>query len=220
MVEVIRETYPDFYKHLRTKFNFVIFSQQPRFPDNFIFIYGFHTKNSSRFCKNKQPDHIHCIVESGWALRKFLKSSTAPAELFEIKCLFTCFMTLISETTGQKFRGEIFQSLFIARDYNKKYFPDRLIPTFNPIISKTKAITAPVQKKGFPQNINMEPKVHHVETQYSDINSITRERILNILHGQFAGQFLMILDVLTHGCGVVETNTESYSLFMELTKSQ
>lgn len=203
MVEAMYEFSPDYFKKLQKPFRYFTCKQLPDFSSSRIknFAYGFHNSTHIEHCNVDDYPHYHVIMD-GECNSDFLKGHNV--KTYAIPCLLTCYKILICSTSDAYVNGEIMEKLQKAVEF--------FDGCQNDMFSSSK-----VNSKRLPQT-QASPRKRSATTQTTMIPQATLERMCQLLTGQNASEFLLIMDIFESGYGALNVNNDSIVINFDLEK--
>ena len=184
------ERTPDFFRQFQKKYYFICRSE-PIFDTEGInnsFADNLHEKNS--FCRIKEQ-HYYVIAALHQVTEAFKLNSS---NLYSISCLYTCFRFLLHKTqsVNLNFRGEIFEKLQQAVNYNHQHQLDLYS-----------------SKRRLPNIFELETVKENVHFQTDFIPICTLNRFLCIYQNSSYAEFSKIIDVIISGYGSLNVDNEN-----------
>ena len=190
MAEAMFERSPDYFQKFSNSFRYIICDTVPDFTNFSIKNYAHGIHNSNKFCTYSNDLHLHILLQCNKIPENLKKLSS---HIYKVPCLYTCFKHLIASTKYTVLKGEIFDKLQTAVDYNAIH---SLETTGTSIISIRKLLPHVQSKKDLVQKTT-------TISQTDSIASKTIERLINILNSENSGLLLQIMDILESGYGSV-----------------
>ena len=116
MVEAMYERSPGFFKQFQKNFQYFISEEKLNFSCLKNFAFCMHFENVH--CDCNPTNHYHVLIDVSEFSADFLKQ-TKPCS---VPCLFTTFNYLFSSSDILEAKGDVFQKLLLAVEYNKSSF--------------------------------------------------------------------------------------------------
>ena len=211
MVEAMYKRSPGFFKQLQKNFKYLITEEKPNFfcLKNFAFCMHFE----SIHCDYNPTNHYHVLIDVAEFSADFLKQ-TKPCS---VPCLFTTFKYLFSCSDTLEAKGDVFQKLLLAVEYNHGYSKaDTTASVQKRLPMVTKNVTKKFQQpeclqQNFTGHKSLEVNASKQKNQPIQTDQLTTEtlkRFQSILSGPHAGAFCQIMTTFISGYGKLEIDSD------------
>ena len=214
MVEAMYERSQGFFKQFQKNFKYLILEEKPNFSylKNFAFCMHFE----SIHCDYNPTNHYHVFIDVSEFAADLLKQ-TKPCS---VASLFTTFKYLFSSSDILEAKGEVFQKLLLAVEYNKSNSNgysnadttgsvQKRLPMF------TKNVTNEFQhpeclQRNFAGRKSLEVNASKQKNQTIQTDQLTTENLKtfqSILSGPHIGAFCQIMDSFISVYGKLEIDS-------------
>ena len=215
MVEAMYERSPGFFKQFQKNFKYFISEEKPNFSSlkNFAFCMHFESVH----CDYNPTNHYHVLIDVSEFSADFLKQ-TKPCS---VPCLFTTFKYLFSSSDTLEAKGDVFQKLLLAVEYNKSNFNGFSKADTTASIQKrlpifTKNVTNKFQQpdclyRNFAGHKSLELNASKQKNQPIQTDQLTTEtlkRFQSILSGPHVGAFCQVMNIFISGYGKLEIDSD------------
>ncbi len=179
------EYHPKNFKKLSESHKLIITDEIPSNISQFSsYAYALHSPYFENAC-NITTKHYHCILP---------RNAATSLVAIPISCIYACFKLLIYNTPSPYYKGNEFQKLVKAIEFNDE--------------QKTYDNRYSVLRRKLPRHFTS--GVRSVGTQSTGcLSSVALDRYQTVINGPYGGEFAQIIDCLLSGYGRVENQNHS-----------